>query len=541
MNYASCPLCGEQVERLILGLDASPDARIVHRIKAQHPGWQPAQGACSRCLDQFYIESLPNFQPHRHATVDGYVVLPTPLRLNADPNYTGKGVTICFIDSGFYRHPDLTKPANRVLKIVDITNPNQKPGYFDEPHDESWHGTMTTVACAGNGYLSDGLYRGIASEANLVLLKVQDENGRISGENIAKALRWAVEHKDEYTIRIINLSVTDDDPIPFQQSAVDQAAEAAIRAGIIVVAAVGNDPNEPVVPPANSPNVIAVGGLDDRNTLSGEDDTVYHSTFGVTVDNFLKPELIAPGIWVAAPILPKTPAHAEAKALFKIWRARDSALKQTLQKEISKTQLNASLIHENNLSRIREEVINRIAQCKFISPDYTHVDGTSFAAPIVCSVTAQMLEARPNLLPRTVRSILFTTARPLKHIPVERQGHGVVNPAEALLNALREDHVFKSRPLSPFFDFANHKIIFYYHDHHARRVTVAGSFNNWQPQQFLFMHDDNGLWTAEIPMLPAGQYSYKFIVDDQRWIDDPENPHREPDGYNGLNSKLIVT
>jgi hypothetical protein len=122
---------------------------------------------------------------------------------------------------------------------------------------------------------------------------------------------------------------------------------------------------------------------------------------------------------------------------------------------------------------------------------------------------------------------------------VERQGHGVVNPAEVLLKTLKEDHIFKTRPLSPFFDFANNKIIFYYHDHHARRVTVAGSFNNWQPQQFDFQRDNNGLWTAEIPMPPAGQYSYKFIVDEGRWIDDPENPLREPDGYNGLNSRLI--
>jgi len=152
-----------------------------------------------------------------------------------------------------------------------------------------------------------------------------------------------------------------------------------------------------------------------------------------------------------------------------------------------------------------------------------------------------MLQARPHLLPRTVRGILFTTSRPLKHIPVERQGHGVVEPATALQNTLREDHVFKTRPLSPFFDFANNKIIFYYHDHHARRVTVAGSFNNWQPEQYLFTNDGNGLWTAEIPILPAGHYSYKFVVDEQRWIDDPENPFREPDRYNGLNSRLIIT
>jgi 1,4-alpha-glucan branching enzyme len=57
-------------------------------------------------------------------------------------------------------------------------------------------------------------------------------------------------------------------------------------------------------------------------------------------------------------------------------------------------------------------------------------------------------------------------------------------------------------PLPPggshhFFDFANKKIIFYFHNHHARRVTVAGSFNSWQTKQFAFTHDENRLWTLE--------------------------------------------
>ncbi|GIW21680.1 MAG: hypothetical protein KatS3mg068_0687 [Candidatus Sericytochromatia bacterium] len=47
-----------------------------------------------------------------------YEVIPTPLRMNVDLKYTGKGVTIAFIDSGFYPHPDITKPVNRVLKYV---------------------------------------------------------------------------------------------------------------------------------------------------------------------------------------------------------------------------------------------------------------------------------------------------------------------------------------------------------------------------------------------------------------------------------------
>ena len=42
----------------------------------------------------------------------------------------------------------------------------------------SWHGTMTSVVCAGDAELSNGLYKGIASDAELVLIKVQNEEAR---------------------------------------------------------------------------------------------------------------------------------------------------------------------------------------------------------------------------------------------------------------------------------------------------------------------------------------------------------------------------
>jgi len=47
---------------------------------------------------------------------------------------------------------------------------------------------MTTVVCAGDGYLSKSLYKGVASDAELVLIKVQNEEGKITTENIRKPL-----------------------------------------------------------------------------------------------------------------------------------------------------------------------------------------------------------------------------------------------------------------------------------------------------------------------------------------------------------------
>jgi serine protease AprX len=84
----------------------------------------------------------------------------------------------------------------------------------------------------------------------------------------------------------------------------------------------------------------------------------------------------------------------------------------------------------------RSLVLARIASEKLISADYKHVDGTSFSAPIVSSIVAQMLEARPNLDPREVKEILCDTAVLLAGVPPEVQGHGLVAPDRALAATL---------------------------------------------------------------------------------------------------------
>ena len=47
---------------------------------------------------------------HQHSP-NRFGVIPTSVRLSAKLEYTGKGVTIAFLDSGFHAHPDLTRPG----------------------------------------------------------------------------------------------------------------------------------------------------------------------------------------------------------------------------------------------------------------------------------------------------------------------------------------------------------------------------------------------------------------------------------------------
>src|SRR5687768_11072628 len=74
----------------------------------------------------------------------------------------------------------------------------------------------------------------------------------------------------------------------------------------------------------------------------------------------------------------------------------------------------------------------------------------------------------------------------------------------------------------------------------VNQVSLAGSFNNWAQDVLLMKPDKNGVWKIEIPMLPKGVYHYKFFIDDKMWMEDVDNPNREPDGKTGFNSILYV-
>src|SRR6185369_6748834 len=195
--------------------------------------------------------------------------LPVPVRMDADERYTGRGVTIAFLDSGFYPHNDLTQPTNRIVAYHNIFAPGDDRKSLETPDVASWHGMMTSVVAAGNGYLSGGLYRSIAPEANVVLVKI-GKTGRIPESNIEMGLRWVFANRKKYDIRIVNISAGGDFEKSYLDNALCQLVEDVVKAGMTVVCAVGNAglaPGHPVLPPASSPSSIAVGGLDDQNSL----------------------------------------------------------------------------------------------------------------------------------------------------------------------------------------------------------------------------------------------------------------------------------
>jgi serine protease AprX len=364
--------------------------------------------------------------------------LPTPLRMDADDRFRGRGVTIAFLDSGFYAHPDLTQPHNRIVAYKSIFAAKDDPTSLQNPDVASWHGMMTSVVAAGNGHLSNGLYRGIASEANVVLVKI-GKTGRIPESNIETGLRWVVEHKDQYQIRVVNISAGGDFEQSYLKNSLCQVVEEAVSLGLTVVCAVGNAglaPGHPVLPPACSPAAIAVGGLDDQNSLDRARRGMYRSSYGPTIDGLQKPELIAPGIWVAAPILPHTPTADEASLYATLDAAGDDELLEIIvaHKGVDK---DLDVAKDLAVPSLRQLITIKLQEGNVINQDYKFVDGTSFASPIVASTVACMLEANPGLTPQQVKRILIDTAERVVGVEVERQGWGVVAPRRAVEVALR--------------------------------------------------------------------------------------------------------
>jgi serine protease AprX len=360
-----------------------------------------------------------------------FPALSIPTRMRSESHYSGKGVCIAMIDSGFVTHPDLTKPENRIVRYYDAVKKEEDALPPEKPEFYSWHGTMTACTAAGNGFLSRKLYSSLAYNANLVLVRTMDDKGSIPTARIAHALDWCLANAKKYGINIINLSVYADEIDTSLEHPVTSRVEEAVRRGIVVVAASGNNPRVPLYPPACAPSAITVGGLDDKNNML-EDDSLYQSSFGRTPEGIVKPEVIAPAIWLPAPILPNTPTHEEASALSALDNMLDDMLMKTLPLLITKTNLPLELLRSSNVEEIRGKIVERLTTEKIISPNYKHVDGTSFAAPIVCSVIAQMLEANDRLTPAKIKEILTQTAKNLPNYPSEPQGFGMVQATAAV-------------------------------------------------------------------------------------------------------------
>ena len=306
----------------------------------------------------------------------------------------GKDIGIAVLDSGLWDHPQLQRDTagnNRVVARFDATQRLPVIDLFDE----SGHGSHITSVAVNSGAIETNAgvtYQGIAPNASVIAVKAFDRQGKAKLLDLLHALQWIADHRQQYNIRILNLSFAARPRWPYWLDPVNQAVMQLWDRGIVVVASAGNSGPDPMTigAPGNIPYIITVGALTDNWTPSQrEDDFVpLFSSQGPTPLGHVKPDIVAPG------------GHIEG-----VTRPGSTLTKR----------------HPDFMLR----------------PDRIAMTGTSQAAAVVSGAVALLLELEPSLTPNQVKCRLTSSALPaingdgqLAYSPLQ-QGYGRLDIARA--------------------------------------------------------------------------------------------------------------
>lgn len=341
---------------------------------------------------------------------------------------TGKGITIAILDTGVAPHPDI---KNKILAFKDFVNSR------NEPYDDNGHGTHVAGDAAGTGSASDGKFKGTAPDANIVGVKVLNSEGGAKVSDIVKGIDWVIANRKKYNIRVINMSIG----VPsagHQFDLIDKAVERAIKEGIVVVAAAGNEgPKMGTIggAPGNSPNAITVGAIDDKNTPQKDDDEIApFSSRGPTSDGLSKPDIVAPGVDIISLNIQGSKIDKIAKAVKHIREIPDADLKKLPKELYEGLGLKYDELIDQTPSKIRRYLDRHLPKINYINEYYVGMPGTSMSAPLTSGIVADMLEKNPQLSPLQVKDILTKTADDMGKQKTA-QGAGTIDPVEAIYTA----------------------------------------------------------------------------------------------------------
>jgi serine protease AprX len=321
-----------------------------------------------------------------HLTNNYETYEPAVLADLAAQQYTldGTGIGVAVIDSGIADHADFrTAGASRI-----VHSENFVPGATNAV-DGYGHGTHVAGIVAGNGASSgagSGYSKqlvGMAPNANIINLRVLDQNGAGTDSQVIAAIQRAIQLKDQYNIRVINLSLGRPVYESYTLDPLCQAVEQAWKAGIVVVVAAGNSGRDnsyhtrgfaTIGAPGNDPAVITVGATRTMQTDTRADDAIasYSSKGPSLIDHVVKPDIVAPG-----------------------------------NRTISLLAKNSTLDAQNPSLEVGPSGTCSPAPC---SAKYFRLSGTSMATPVVSGAVALMLQNDPTLTPDTVKARLMKTA-----------------------------------------------------------------------------------------------------------------------------------
>jgi chromosome partitioning protein len=141
-----------------------------------------------------------------------------------------------------------------------------------------------------------------------------------------------------------------------------------------------------------------------------------------------------------------------------------------------------------------------------------------------------------------------TTAVALAPAPSAQSAHVAIAPAPSRIPTSQPTAIPAAAPVrstaQKIEDFYGVKqlgedVIFSVRFETAKRVLIAGDFNNWTPESTPMVKGNGmGAWTMSLPLRP-GRYRYRFIVDG-KWVTDPNNKYVETNQFGELNNIVEV-
>jgi serine protease AprX len=274
---------------------------------------------------------------------------------------TGSGVGIAVLDTGVSAMNDF---KGRLVHGPDLSGEGTLV-------DTYGHGTVMAGVAAGSGADSasatGGAYTGVAPKATVVAVKVAGRNGAADVSTILQGMHWVLAYKDQYNIRVLNLSWGTTSTQSPSVDPLNFAVQRLWQNGIVVVVAAGNaGPNKSTITkPADDPMVLTVGAYDDKADVDPSNDGLAAwSSRGPTVHGLTKPDVTVPGRTLIA--------------------ARSFGSKVELDNPKA-----------------------------LIAPSYIKGSGTSQAAAVASGLAALVLAKNPGYTPDQVKRVLTATAAPM--------------------------------------------------------------------------------------------------------------------------------
>jgi subtilisin family serine protease len=407
---------------------------------------------------------------------------------------TGAGIRVCVLDSGLdARHPELKVPY---VAGHDFLDGDEEPSDHAE---EGWglgHGThvagVLAAQLASGGKPLPGMgphgMVGVAPGVELLIGRVVDVEERTHASLLLSAVEWCQQHG----ARIITLSLGSPQRLG---RTLEEGLQAAADAGVLLIAAAGNDSGEgfeaPLSYPAAYPSMLAVGAVD------GQEQVASFSNRGESLS------LVAPGVEVASSVnlqavtaptleaggqtyttrslyfasagdftgelvdcglgefdgcdrdtcepfiayvrlLPgNSPSHLALTAMRQGARAIlfgvNESMSESWEIELEGPGFEwvptVAVGQEDHAALLKH--LGKPVHLRLESVDYARFSGTSMAVPHVAGAAALVWSARPTLTAAEVRGLLESTAKDLGPAGHDaRHGHGLVQ-ARAALGALQ--------------------------------------------------------------------------------------------------------